>query len=115
MNKEYPYILLFRIVNIFSIDNLNDIVCFKDDNNTPVSVNKLCEMLVVNTTRFKNILDILESYIIEININGKRYLKIKRKTKDLIHYCYVWNQILKDYSPMTTRECRKWSKGFRIN
>ena len=81
----------------------------------PVSINKLCEMLVINTTRFKKILDILKPYIIEISINGKRYLKIKRKTKDLIHYCYVLNQLLKNYSPIATRECRKWSKGFRIN
>lgn len=115
MSKEYPYIVLFKIVSIFSIDNLNDVVCFKDDYDIPVSINNLCEMLVINTTRFKKVLDILEPYIIEININGKRCLKIKRKTKDLIHYCYVWNQILKDYSPMTTRECRKWSKGFRNN
>lgn len=115
MSKEYPYIVLFKIINIFCIDNLNDIICFKDDDNTPVSINKLCEMLVINTTRFKKILDILKPYIIEISINGKRYLKIKRKTKDLIHYCYVLNQLLKNYSPMTIKECRKWSKRFRTN
>lgn len=53
MSKEYPYIVLFKIINIFCIDNLNDIICFKDDDNTPVSINKLCEMLVINTTRLK--------------------------------------------------------------
>ena len=112
MSKMYPYLVLFKILITFRI-NEKRIVCFCDDNQTPITINNICEVLVVNTKRFKKILKVLKPFIKETRINNKRYLKINSEIYEIINKSHIITMYLSMYVPLATKECRNISKGFR--
>lgn len=80
MSKEYPFIVLFKIISTF--DYKTGTIRFSSKVSKRMTINEICNVISVKTSDFNRILEVLEPLgLIKENVINKneRYLDVSQK------------------------------------